>query len=71
MRPRWRLTLVESTVKKAAFLEHVVEAMDLGGVAVLAERVEKVGQDPDHRERYDVGVTRAVATFRQTGLGAV
>lgn len=59
--PRIRLTLIESTAKKAAFLSHVVAALSLDGVTVLAQRAEEAGRHPDHRERYDLAVARAVA----------
>jgi len=59
--PHLRLTLVESIQKKAGFCQHIVEAIDLRQVTVLAERAEEVGQDPKHRESYDVATARAVA----------
>lgn len=59
--PHLRLTLVESIQKKAGFCQHIVEAIDLRQVTVLAERAEEVGQEPKHRESYDVATARAVA----------
>lgn len=61
VRPAWRLTLVESVAKKAAFLEHAVAALALEGVTVLADRAERLGRDPAHRGRYDLALARAVA----------
>lgn len=61
LRPDWDLTLVDSTRKKVCFLEHVVEALRLRGVKTLWARVEELGQDPAHREQYDVATARAVA----------
>ena len=61
VRPNLRLTLVESTRKKAAFLRHVTEVLDLPDVTVLTARAEDVGRDPAHRECYDVALARAVA----------
>ncbi len=61
--PHIRLTLIESVTKKAAFLEHVVGALSLDGVAVLAQRAEEAGRHPDHRQRYDLAVARAVAAM--------
>ncbi len=61
--PDCRLTLIESVAKKAAFLTHVVGALSLSGVTVLAGRVEEAGRHPDHRERYDLAVGRAVAAL--------
>jgi 16S rRNA (guanine527-N7)-methyltransferase len=59
--PTLRLTLVESVAKKASFCQQVVETLRVEGVQVLAERAEVVGQHPDHRQRYDWAVARAVA----------
>ena len=59
--PHLRLTLVESIQKKAGFCQHMVEMLGLRQVTVLAERAEEVGQDPKHREAYDVATARAVA----------
>lgn len=61
LRPELRLTLLESTAKKASFLEHVVQVLGLTDVTVLAERAEEAGQAPAHREQYDWAVARAVA----------
>jgi 16S rRNA (guanine527-N7)-methyltransferase len=59
--PRLRFTLIESTVKKARFLEDLVAELDLVGIEVLAERAETLGQQPGQRESYDVAVARALA----------
>ncbi|HWQ15852.1 MAG TPA: 16S rRNA (guanine(527)-N(7))-methyltransferase RsmG [Roseiflexaceae bacterium] len=64
LRPGLRLTLVESVGKKAAFLEHIVAALGLREVEVLAARAEELGRDPRHREGYDVAAARAVAELR-------
>jgi len=61
VRPDWDLTLVDSVHKKVQFLEHIAEVLGLTGVEVLWARAEELGQDPVHREQYDVGVGRAVA----------
>jgi 16S rRNA (guanine527-N7)-methyltransferase len=61
VRPAWRVTLVESVGKKAAFLDHVVACLGLTGVTVLCARAEDVGRDVRHRGTYDVAVARAVA----------
>jgi 16S rRNA (guanine527-N7)-methyltransferase len=61
LRPELRLTLVESIRKKAAFLEHIAEALDLEDVEVIVGRAEDVGRAHSHREMYDVAAARAVA----------
>lgn len=59
--PDMRLTLIEATAKKVAFLEHIVKALGLSQVEVLHARAEDVGRLPEHREQYDVVLARAVA----------
>ncbi len=61
MHPALRVTLLESSRKKLAFLEHLVECLGLEGVDLLRARAEEAGQDAHHRERYDVVLARAVA----------
>jgi 16S rRNA (guanine527-N7)-methyltransferase len=55
------VTLVEADQAKAAFLVRACAALALDGVEVLARRAEEVGQDPLHRETFDVAVARALA----------
>lgn len=57
-------TLIEATGKKASFLAQVAEALGLHRVQVVADRAETVGRDPEHRERSDVAIARAVAPMR-------
>lgn len=59
--PQIQLTLVEATGKKASFCEHLVQALKLSAVTVVNARAEEVGQRPEHRERYDWALARAVA----------
>lgn len=59
--PGTQVTLVESVHKKADFCRHIVDRLGLKGVSVLSERAEAIGQDPDHRQSYDLAVARAVA----------
>jgi len=61
MLPNARVTLVESIGKKASFLRHMVQMLDLQDVEVIQGRAEEVARQPAHRERYDVVVARAVA----------
>lgn len=58
--PDLPVSLVESTGKKARFLQETAAAIGLGRVTVLAERAEEVGRDPAHREAHDVVTGRAV-----------
>lgn len=62
--PEMRLTLVESVVKKARFLETAVAEVGLSDVNVLSLRAEEIGQDGAYRERFDWAMARAVAELR-------
>jgi 16S rRNA (guanine527-N7)-methyltransferase len=64
LRPELHLTLVESIAKKAAFLRHMVDALELINVDIVVARAEAAGRDPAQRECYDVAVARAVAELR-------
>jgi 16S rRNA (guanine527-N7)-methyltransferase len=59
--PDIRLTMLEATGKKARFLEHMASVMELENAVVLALRAEDAAHLPEHREKYDVVVSRAVA----------
>lgn len=59
-RPRWHVTLLDSTRKKITFLETLCEQLGLSNTAFLAERAETVGRDPTHRAQYDLALVRAV-----------
>ena len=65
--PNLKLTLVESVGKKAMFCQHVVKLLGLEQVEVIQARAEDLGQDPQHRERYDWAVARAVAHLNVLG----
>jgi 16S rRNA (guanine527-N7)-methyltransferase len=64
VRPELRLTLLEATGKKVAFLTLLVEALGLRDVSVVHGRAEEVAHDPAHRERYLLALARAVAPLR-------
>lgn len=60
-RPQARYALVEANRRRAAFLAQAARELGLPQVMVVAARAEEVGQDPRHRERYHLVVSRAVA----------
>lgn len=59
--PGTRLTLLEATTKKAAFLTALVEALGFDETPVLAGRAETLGHRADLRGHFDLVVARAVA----------
>lgn len=63
MLPEIKLTLLEATGKKVKFLQHMVQTLGLQNVEVIHGRAEEVAHLPEHRERYDFVVARAVASM--------
>lgn len=61
--PQLQLTLVESTRKKVEFCQHVIQGLALEGVEAIHARAEELGQQDEHRGRYDMAVARAVASM--------
>jgi 16S rRNA (guanine527-N7)-methyltransferase len=61
--PSVKVTLLEATGKKVAFLEHIVRDLKLEGVTLINERAETLGQISVHREQYDWALARAVASM--------
>ncbi len=61
--PDLPLTLVDSIGKKTAFVQAVVDALELRAVRVLTARAETLGLDRAHRAAYSVATARAVAAL--------
>lgn len=60
-RPDLSVTLLEATGRKADFLRQTVRQLDITGASVENARAEDLGRDPEHREHYDLAISRAVA----------
>lgn len=58
--PDINLTLLEATAKKVSFLHHIVQKLGLQ-VNILGDRAETAAHQPEHREKYDIVLSRAVA----------
>jgi len=59
-RPNLRVTMLESTGKKADFIRRAIQTLGLHNATVLQDRAETAGQSPEHREAYDACINRAV-----------
>lgn len=59
--PTLDVTLLESVAKKTDFLDHMSRLLAFDGLHVINSRAETLGQDPAHREAYDLVLARAVA----------
>jgi 16S rRNA (guanine527-N7)-methyltransferase len=62
--PGLRVTLLEATGKKAAFLDDLARALALDNVTTLRGRAEELGRREEYREQFDLAVARAVAQMR-------
>ncbi len=62
--PSIQLTLVEAKHRKAEFLSALLPELGMGDVTVVSKRAEAVARDPQHRERYDMAVAKALAPLR-------
>lgn len=61
--PDIKLTLLDSTAKKARFLEDIVQKLGLEGIDIVVGRAEEVGHFLQRREKYNLAVSRAVAAL--------
>ncbi len=63
--PDTNFVLIEATGKKARFIESACAELGLENVSVLPARAEEAGRSPDHRERHDAVVARAVGSLAE------
>ncbi|WP_100374328.1 16S rRNA (guanine(527)-N(7))-methyltransferase RsmG [Bacillus sp. FJAT-45037] len=59
--PELHVSIVDSLKKRIGFLEHLASELELDGVSFYHDRAETFGQNPAHREQYDIVTARAVA----------
>lgn len=59
--PHLKMTLLDSLQKRLTFIDGVLDALKLKEIRTLHLRAEDAGRSPDHRARYDIAVSRAVA----------
>jgi 16S rRNA (guanine527-N7)-methyltransferase len=58
--PECRVSLLEGSVRRAAFLTEMVERLELDGrVQIVAQRGEDAGHDPALREQFGVATARS------------
>lgn len=55
------ITLMDSLNKRINFLNEVVRELKLENVTLIHSRAEDLGNNINHREKYDIGISRAVA----------
>lgn len=59
--PSTNVTLVEPTLKRCNFLNHIVNELKLTNVKIINERAEKL--DKGYREKFDISTARAVSNI--------
>ncbi|TAE56786.1 MAG: 16S rRNA (guanine(527)-N(7))-methyltransferase RsmG [Nostocales cyanobacterium] len=60
--PKSQVTLLDSTRKKINFIDSTISNLYLTNAQTIVGRVEEIGQESKHRERYDLAVIRAVGS---------
>lgn len=63
MLPDAEFTLVDSLNKRIEFLKEVIDILKINNITLIHSRAEELGIDSDHREKYDICVSRAVAAL--------
>ncbi len=59
--PDIRLTLLDATAKKAAFLDHLSRKLGLKNVEIVVGRAENIAHQAEYRESFDLVLSRGVA----------
>ena len=59
--PDIRLVLLDSTAKKAAFLQHIKSELGLDNVEIVVGRAEEIAHQAQYREQFDMVLSRGVA----------
>lgn len=59
--PKLDVTIIDSLNKRITFLNHLASDLKLEHVHFVHGRAEEMGQNPAHREQYDIVTARAVA----------
>lgn len=63
MFPHLKVTLLDSLNKRLNFLNNVIEELELTDICTIHGRAEDIGRELNHREKFDVCVSRAVANL--------
>ena len=63
LHPDMELTLLDSLNKRIVFLNEVINALKLTDVIAVHSRAEELAVKPEHREKYEIAVSRAVSNL--------
>ncbi len=64
MREDLSITLIDSLNKRINFLKEVSSNLNLENIECVHARAEELGRKEEYREKYDIGVSRAVAKLK-------
>lgn len=59
--PSCKVILLDSLNKRIGFLNEVISSLGLSDIECIHGRAEDIAKDSDHREKYDIAVSRAVS----------
>ena len=59
--PDLHVVLLEATLKKVRFLDHLKEVLGLSGLDTISGRAEEIAHQEEYRERFSLAVSRGVA----------
>ncbi len=59
--PHWRITLLDSTLKKIAFVNDLIAKLKLDNATGIVARAEALARVPGDRASYDLALVRAVS----------
>lgn len=57
------MTLMDSLNKRITFLNEIINKLGLKKINAIHSRAEELAKIPEHREKYDIAVSRAVANL--------
>jgi 16S rRNA (guanine527-N7)-methyltransferase len=57
------VVLLDSLNKRITFLNEVIDSLQLKDIVAIHGRAEELGRDKEHREKYDIAISRAVASL--------
>lgn len=63
MRPEVNITLLDSLNKRVNFLDTVIKSLQLKNIKAIHGRAEELARNKEHREKYDIVTSRAVANM--------
>lgn len=61
--PELQVTLMDSLNKRIRFLDDTIQKTGVSNVVTIHARAEELSRDKNHREKYDMAVSRAVANL--------